>query len=113
MRSYWRRASLTGLLAVVLTGAASLGACTRSGPQAAAEVVADPQLQAILQHIPADTPYAFIGMGGGGTREFMAKIYTPLAPLMQQLEDKLDPLLGVSDDPLVRAILDELRGKLS
>src|SRR5687768_8526178 len=112
MRSNWRLASLTGLLAVVLTGSASLGACTRSRTQEAAQVVADPQLQALLRHIPADTPFAFVSMGGGDTREFMAKIYAPLAPLMQTLEGKLGELPGDSQSALARAVIEELRGKL-
>jgi hypothetical protein len=94
----------------------ALPGCTRSGSQIAAEVVADPQLQSILQHVPADTPYAFIGMGGAGTRAFMDKMYGSLAPLFKMLEGKrhdLESLVPEDRRKLVSAILEELSGKLS
>lgn len=116
MRKAWRRGPLAGVLAGVLMASLALPGCTRSGSQVAAEVVADPQLQAILQHVPADTPYAFIGMGGAGTRAFMDKMYGSLAPLLKMLEGKRSELEGLVPEDrrkLVSAILDELSGKLS
>ncbi len=120
MRKRWLRASLPGVLAGFMVGSLALGGCTRSGPADVAQVVADPVMHALLQHVPADTPYAFIGMGGGGTRDFVTKIYAPLAPLMTQLEEKLaspelQAELGISDSnyALLRAVLDELKGKFS
>ncbi|HEY0132463.1 MAG TPA: hypothetical protein VGB85_00250, partial [Nannocystis sp.] len=114
------RASLPGVLAGFMVGSLALGGCTRSGTQEAAQVVADPALQGLLQHVPADTPYAFISMGGGGMREFMAKLYGPLAPLMKQAEGTLASAdlqreLGLSDEKyaLLKAVLDEFKGKLS
>ena len=56
MRKPWRRGPLAGVLASVLMTSWALPGCTRSGSQVAAEVVADTQLQQILQHVPADTP---------------------------------------------------------
>lgn len=120
MRRRWLRASLPGVLAGFMIGSLALGACTRSGPQDAAQVVADPAMQALLQHVPADTPYAFISMGGGGTRDFMTKIYGPVAPMMQQLEGSfagmdLQRELGLSSEhyALFKAVFDEFKGKLS
>lgn len=116
MRKPWRRGPLAGVLASVLMASLALPGCTRSGSQVAAEVVADPQLQAILQHVPADTPYAFIGMGGAGTRAFMDKMYGSLAPLVEMLKGKrseLESLVPEDRRKLVTAILDELSGKLS
>ncbi len=109
----------TRVFAGMLAGALAVVGCTRSGGGEAAQVVADPALQKLLQHIPADTPYAFVSMGGGGTRDFIAKIYAPLTPLLTQVDGKLAALdqntLGLSADrfALLRAVVGELRGKLS
>ena len=94
MRGAWWRSSLSGVLAGFMVGAVAVGACTPSGPRDAAQVVADPGLQQILQHIPADTPYAFIGMGSKdhGAREFITRIYAPFQKLMPKLEEKLGTL---------------------
>jgi len=107
-------------LAGFLVGATALGACTRSASQDAAQVVADPAMQRLLQHIPADTPYAFIGMGNksaGSTRDFIARVYAPVQKLMPQIEAKLGTLgtLGLTPDKeaLARAVIDELKGRLS
>lgn len=116
MRKPWRRGPLAGVLASVLMASMALPGCTRSGSQVAAEVVADPQLQQILQHVPADTPYAFIGMGSAGTRAFMDKMYGSLAPMLKLLESKrheLDTLVPEEHRKLVNAIFEELHGKLS
>ncbi len=120
MRRQWLRASLPGVLAGFMVGSLALGACTRSGPQDAAQAVADPAMHALLQHVPADTPYAFISMGGGGTRDFMTKIYGPIAPLMKQLEGSFAGMdvqreLGLSSEhyALFKAVFDEFKGKLS
>jgi len=103
-----------------MVGSLAVGACTRSGTQDAAQVVADPALQQLLQHVPADTPYAMISMGGGGMRDFVAKIYAPLEPMMKQLEGTFAGMdiqreLGMSDEQyaLVKALASEFRGKLS
>lgn len=114
MRRRWLQLSL----ASCLVGALAAGACTRSGTQDVVEVVADPALQKLLQHVPADTPYAFVSMGNNpGSRDFMTKMYAPLAPLMAQVEGKFDAIgaeVGDSDrGKLVRAVLGELKGKLS
>ena len=120
MRRRWLRASLPGVLAGFMVGSLALGACTRSGPQDAAQAVADPAMHALLQHVPADTPYAFISMGGGGTRDFMTKIYGPVAPMMKQLEGSFAGMdiqreLGLSNEhyALFKAVFDEFKGKLS
>ena len=119
MRRQWLRSSLPRVLAGFLIGALAIGGCTRSGPQDAAQVLADPALQRLLQHIPADTPYAFVSMSDAGVREFVARIYAPLAPLAAEIDAKLGALdqreLGLSDDKfaLLRAVAGELRGKLS
>lgn len=122
MRKPWRRGPLAGVLASVLItslalpAALALPACTRSGSQVAAEVVADPQLQQILQHVPADTPYAFIGMGSAGTRAFMDKMYGSFAPMLKLLDGKraeLEQLVPQDQRKLVAAIFSELEGKLS
>ena len=117
MRRAWLRSSLTGVMAGFLVAASVVGGCTRSDTRDAAQAVADPALQQVLQHIPADTPYAFVSMGGGGTRDFVAKIYAPLQKLMPQLASKLPALgdLGLPEDKarLVNAIFHELEGKLS
>ena len=120
MRKQWLRASLHGVFAGFMVGALALGGCTRAGPQEAARAVAEPAMQQLLRHVPADTPYAFVGMGGGGTREFTAKLHGSLAPLMKQLEDKLASAdlqsqlgLDASKQALLQAVLDELRGKYS
>lgn len=122
MRRSWRRGPLAGVMISVLLASLALPAamalpgCTRSSPQVAAEVVADPQLQKILQHVPADTPYAFISMGGAGTRAFMDKMYESFAPLMKIAEGKrgeLENLVPQAHRKLVSALFDELSGKLS
>lgn len=120
MRRAWWRSSLTGVLAGFLVGATALGACTRSGSRDAAQVVADPAMQRLLQHIPADTPYAFIGMGNksaGSTRDFITRIYAPVQKLMPQIEAKLGSIgeLGLAPDKeaLLRAVIGELKGRLS
>lgn len=117
MRRTWWRSSLPGVMAAVLFGATAIGACTRSGSQDAAQVVADPALQQILQHIPADTPYAFVSMGGGDTREFITKIYAPFQKMLPELETRLAGLgdMGLDKDTarLLRAVMHELQGKLS
>ena len=117
MRRAWWRTSLPRVLAGFLVGATAFAACTPSGPRDAAQVVADPALQQILQHVPADTPYAFVSMGSKGAREFITKIYAPLQPLVPQLEGKLAAIdsLGLPDDKaaLARAVVDELKGRLS
>lgn len=120
MRKRWLRASLPGVLAGFMVGSLALGGCTRTGTQDAAQAVADPVMHRLLQHVPVDTPYAFIGMGGGGTRDFAAKIYAPLTPLMKQIADKLagpdlQSQLGLSAEKfaLVSAVLDEVKDKLS
>ena len=120
MRRRWLRASLPGVLAGFMVGSLAVGACTRSGSQDAAQVVADPALQQLLQHVPADTPYAMISMGGGGMRDFIAKIYAPLEPMMKQLEGSFAGLdvqreLGLTDQhyALFKAVADECKGKLS
>jgi hypothetical protein len=108
------------VLSGFLVGATALGACTPSGSRDAAAVVADPAMQQLLQHIPADTPYAFVGMGnkaGGSTREFINRAYAPLQKLMPLFEAKLATAgdLGLPPDQasLVRAIVDEVKDKLS
>ena len=117
MRRAWWRTSLPRVMAGFLVGAAAIGACTRSGTQDAAQVVADPAMQQILQHIPVDTPYAFVSMGSKGTRDFITKVYAPLQKLVPQLEDKLGNFgsLGLAQDKeaLLRAVIDELKGRLS
>lgn len=117
MRRAWWRSSLPCMLAGILVGAATVGACTSSSPRDAAQVVADPALQQILQHIPIDTPYAFVSMGSKGTRDFVTKIYAPLQKMMPQLEAKLADLggLGLPQDKeaLLRAVIGELKGRLS
>ena len=119
MRGAWWRSSLSGVLAGFMVGAVAVGACTPSGPRDAAQVVADPGLQQILQHIPADTPYAFIGMGSKdhGAREFITRIYAPFQKLMPKLEEKLGTLgnlgLPAEQAALLRAVVDELKDKLS
>lgn len=116
MRKLWRRGPLAGVLASVLMTSWALPGCTRSGSQVAAEVVADTQLQQILQHVPADTPYAFIGMGSAGTRAFMDKIYGSMLPLLALLEGKrgeLERAVPEEHRKLVSAILHEFSGKLS
>lgn len=116
MRRPWRRGPLAGLVAAVLMTSPALPACTRSGSQVAADVVADPQLQQLLRHVPADTPYAFIGMGSAGTRGFMDKMYGSLAPMLKLLDSKraeLERNIPAEQRKLVTAILDELQGKLS
>jgi hypothetical protein len=116
MRKLWRRGPLAGVLASVLMTSWALPGCTRSGSQVAAEVVADTQLQQILQHVPADTPYAFIGMGSAGTRAFMDKIYGSMLPLLALLEGKrgeLERAVPEEHRKLVSAILNEFSGKLS
>jgi hypothetical protein len=120
MRRAWWRSSLTGVLAGFLVGATALGACTRSGSRDAAQVVADPAMQRLLQHIPADTPYAFIGMGNksaGSTRDFLTRIYAPFQKLMPQIEAKLGDLddlhLAPDNKALARAVIGELKGRLS
>lgn len=115
-RARWR-SSLSGVLAAFLVAATAVGGCTRSGTQDAAAVVADPALQQILQHVPADTPYAFVGMGGPGTREFITKLYEPMQKLLPQLEAALAKVgdLGLPEDKarLLQAVVTELKGKLS
>ncbi|MBA3548189.1 MAG: hypothetical protein H0T76_17035 [Nannocystis sp.] len=117
MRRAWWRSSIPGVLAGFLVGAAAVGACTPSGPRDAAQVVADPALQQILQHIPIDTPYAFVSMGSKGTRDFITKIYAPLQKMMPQLEARLPDIgsLGLAQDKqaLLRAVIGELKGRLS
>ena len=120
MHRRWLRASLPGVLAGFMVGSLGSGGCTPSGTQEAAQAVADPALQQLLQHVPADTPYALISMGGGGMRDFMAKIYGPLAPMMKQAETTfagvdLQRELGLADDKyaLLKAVVDEFKGKLS
>ncbi len=113
-----RRRLLHLSLAGCLAGALAIGACTRSAPPDAAAVVADPALQQVLQYVPADTPYAFVSMGGNaGTREFMTKVYAPLAPLVGELESKFGGLASEVGDgdagKVLRAVLAELKGKLS
>lgn len=116
MRKPWRRGPLAGVLASVLMASMAIPGCTRSGSQTAAEVVADPQLQKILEHVPADTPYAFIGMGSAGTRAFMDRMYASLAPMFKLVEGKrgeLESLVPEEHRKLVGAVLEELQGKLS
>jgi len=119
MRRAWWRSSLPGVLAGFMVGAAAVVACTPSGSRDAAQVVADPAMQQLLQHIPADTPYAFIGMGSKdhGARDFITRIYAPFQKLMPKIEEKLGTLgdLGLPAEKaaLVRAVVDELKDKLS
>jgi len=120
MRRLWR-SSLPGVLAGVLIGGAAVAACTPSAPRDAAQVVADPALQGILQQIPADTPYAFVSVGSKGARDFMAKLAPALEKMAPQLEGTtLDALvlLGALRLPpdraaLLKAVVHELKGRLS
>jgi len=126
-RAWWRTTSLSRVMPRViagfLVGATAVGACTTSGPRDAAQVVADPGMQQLLQHIPADTPYAFVSMGSKGARDFITRIYAPLQKYAPQLEEKLATLekqgaldkLGLPEDKraLARAVYDEVKGRLS
>jgi hypothetical protein len=120
-RAWWRTTSLSRVMPRViagfLVGATAVAACTPSAPRDAAQVVADPAMQQILQHIPADTPYAFVSMGSKSARDFLTRLYAPLQKYVPQLEDKLAAFekLGVADDKiaLVRAVYDEFKGRLS
>lgn len=120
MRRLWR-SSLPGVLAGVLIGGAALAACTPSAPRDAAQVVANPALQQILQQIPADTPYAFVSVGSKGARDFMEKIYPALQKMAPQLGDTmLEALVTVGAQrlppdraALLKAIVHELKDRLS
>ncbi len=115
-----RRHRWTASLATTLTlglafGLATTTACTRSQPAVvdAEQVVADPAMHAILRHVPADTPYAFVSLGGKGSREFLGRVYAPVLAAMPQLETLVEGMVHVSQSPLARAIFAELRGKMS
>lgn len=109
----WLRACGSAILA----GALAMGACTPS-PQAAADAaVANPEVQEMLRFVPADTPYAWIGLAGS-TRPFAEKIAQRAAPLLQQAEAGLAAALAdkQGDKPVEKVLLAagaELKGKLS
>lgn len=111
------RRILRALSSAVLAGALAAGGCTPS-PQAAAEAaVSDPAVQDLLRLVPADTPYAWVGMAGS-SRPFAEKLVKRAEPLLKEAEAALSQALAQdhSDRPearVVRALAAELQGKLS
>lgn len=116
MTRRWMRACSSAVLA----GALAMGAlsCTQSQQAAAEAAVANPEVQELLRHVPADTPYAWVGLEGS-SRVFAEKIMKRAEPLVKQGEAGLASLLSEpssSDHPsgkVLRAVLMELQGKLS
>lgn len=100
-----RRVGLAAALAVT-----AIPGCTQSTEQVAAAAIADPAVRAILQKIPADTPYAVVSMGGSA-KPLVEKMYKGLAPLVDRFGPMLDnlPVTG-ENGPLVKALLTEWKG---
>lgn len=102
----------------VLVGALMAGGCTPSPKAAAEAAVSDPAVQDLLRVVPADTPYAWVGMSGS-TRPFAEKLGKKVEPLLKEAEVALSQALAgssQSDKPaekVVRALGAELQGKLS
>lgn len=111
------RRILRALSSAVLAGALAAGGCTPS-PQAAAEAaVGDPAVQDLLRLVPADTPYAWVGLAGT-SRPFAEKLVKRAEPLLKEAEAALSRALAQdhSDRPearVLRALAAELQGKLS
>lgn len=113
MTRRWMRACMSAVVA----GALGLGgACSRSQTATADTALASDQVQQLLRHIPADTPYAFVGLGGS-MRPFVDRVFKSAEPLLKDADAQLARLAqDAADHPdgkLVAAIIDELRGKLS
>lgn len=100
-----RRAGLAAALSV-----AAIPGCTQSTEQVAAAALADPAVRAMLQKIPADTPYAIVSLGGSA-KPLVEKIYKGMAPLLDKVGPMLDTLPVTGDNgPLVRALITEFKG---
>ena len=114
MANLWTRACCSAMLA----GALAMGSCTKS-PQAAAEAAfANAEVQELLRHVPADTPYVWVGLDGS-SRSFAEKMIKRSEPLLKQADELLGQALATNpggDEPaarVLRAAGAEIRGKLS
>lgn len=114
MAKRWLRACSTAVLA----GALAVVACTPSQQATAEAAFANPVVQDLLSHVPADTPYAWIGLEGS-SRVFAEKMVKRAEPLLKQAEGLLAAALadngggGGESERVARAIGTELQGKLS
>lgn len=102
------RAGLAAMLA-----ATAISGCSKSTEEVASQALGDPALRALLEKIPADTPYAFV-MFGGSVRPLMERMYKGMAPLTDMMGKQFDnlPVTG-ENGPLVRAVLAELKGVMA
>lgn len=89
--------------------ASAIPGCSKSTEEVASQAIADPGVRAVLQKIPADTPYAFV-MLGGSVRPMMDRMYKGMAPLTDVMGKQFAnlPITG-EHGPLMRAILDEVK----
>jgi hypothetical protein len=114
MTKRWLRACMSAVLA----GSLLAGGCTASPGAAADSALADVAVRDLLRHVPADTPYVFIGLGES-MRPFAERVARSGAPLWQQIEGGLAALPQEEAQPadlperVLRALVDELRGKFS
>jgi len=113
MAKRWLRACSTA----VLVGALAVVACTPSQQATADAAFANPVVQDLLSHVPADTPYAWIGLEGS-SRVFAEKMVKRAEPLLKQADGLLAAALASSggsgeSDRVARAIGAEFQGKLS
>lgn len=96
-------------LAVALAATAITG-CSKSTEEVAAQALGDPAVRALLSKIPADTPYLFVSLGGS-VKPMMDRMYKGMAPLTDLIGKQFENLPVTGENaPLIRAMLDELRG---
>lgn len=99
-------------LAVALAATAIPG-CSKSSDEVAAQALNDASVRELLQKIPADTPYAFVSLGGS-VRPLVDRLYKGMAPMVDMIGKQLDNLpVNGSNGPLAKAVLTEFRGVLS
>lgn len=108
---------LRACCSAALVGALAVGACTPSQQATAEAAFANPEVQELLGHVPADTPYVWIGLSGS-SRAFAEKMVKRAEPMLKKADTLLAAFLaekggGGQGERVARAIGAELQGKLT